>query len=116
MSLMLCIMFAMIVDLSSEDHNGSIVITPSFRFIAWINLSTIPIALWSPAGANISFMLLSLQYTLKSLDLNPCAWSHRMERSIPWNLQYSSKYSIAVDASVFIYLCRRESRVFVDGY
>ena len=105
MSLILCIMFAMIVDLSSEDHSGSIVITPSFRFIVWINLPTIPVALWSLAGANISFLLLSSQYTLKSLNLNAFAWSHRMERGIPWSLQYSSKNLIAVDASQFLYTC-----------
>ena len=101
MSLIHGFMFATIVDMSSDDHSGSFFITPSFCFIVWISLSTIPVALWSPSGAIISFMLLSLQYTLKSLDLNACAWLHLIERGIPWNLQFSSRYSNAVDASQF---------------
>ena len=70
MSLILCIMLATIVDMSSDDYSGSIVITPCFCFIVWISLSTIPVGLWSPVEAIFSFMLLSLQYKLKSLDLN----------------------------------------------
>ena len=89
--------------MSLDDHIGSIVITPSFRFIVWISLSTIPVALWSPAGANISFMLLSLQNTLKSLDLNACAWSHLGDLGKPWSLQCSSRYSITVDATQFLF-------------
>ena len=45
MSLILCFMLATIVDMSSDDHSGSIVITPSFRYIVWISLLTIPFAL-----------------------------------------------------------------------
>ena len=54
MSLILCFMFATIVDMSSDDQIGSIVSIPKFRFIVWISLSTVPIALWSPAGLSIS--------------------------------------------------------------
>ena len=48
--------FATIVAKSDGDHNGSCSITDIRRFIVWIKRSTIPVALWSPAGANISFM------------------------------------------------------------
>ena len=44
-SLIICIMFATIVEMSSDDQRGSIVITPSLRFIVWISLSNIPVAL-----------------------------------------------------------------------
>ena len=69
-SLMLCIILATIVDMSSDDHSGSSDITPSLRFMVWINLSTITVALWSTAGASFNLVLLSLENTLKSLDLN----------------------------------------------
>ena len=43
--LMLCIMSATIVDMSSDDHSWSNFITPSLRFMIWINPSTFPVAL-----------------------------------------------------------------------
>ena len=44
-SLMLYILSASIIDMSSDDHSWSNFITPSLRFMVWINPSTFPIAL-----------------------------------------------------------------------
>ena len=41
-------------------HLGSMSKTASLRFIVCISLSTIPVPLWSPAGASISLMFLFL--------------------------------------------------------
>ena len=82
-SLIDSIIFATIVARSDADHNGSCSMTAILRFIVWINLSTIPVALCSPTGASISLMFLFLQKISNSLALNACAWSQRSDLGIP---------------------------------
>ena len=54
----------------SELHMGSISSTARRRFNVCISLSTIPVPLWSPAGANISLMFLFVQNISNSFALN----------------------------------------------
>ena len=65
-------------------------------FIVCNRRSTIPIPLWSPAGADISLLFSFLQIISNSFALNASAWSHLIDPSIPWSLHYHSRYSIAV--------------------
>ena len=85
------IILATIVARSAEDPRGSCSITAILRFNVWIRRSTIPVALWSPAGASISFMFLILQNISNSSALNAWAWSHLIDRGMPWYWQYSDK-------------------------
>ena len=57
----------------------------SLLFIVCINLSTIPVTLWSPVGACFRLMLLSLQNILKFFALKACAWSHLIDLGMLWN-------------------------------
>ena len=75
----------------SEHHMGSISNTAKRRFSVCISLPTIPVPLWSPAGANISLIFLFLQNISNSFALNACAWSQRIDRGIPCTLQYRSR-------------------------
>ena len=87
------IMFSIIADILfasvSFDQLVSKFIAASLLFIVWIGLSTVPVPLWSPVGASINFLLLSLQKISKFFALNACAWSHFSDLSIPWNFIYS---------------------------
>ena len=103
MSLMDWIIFVTIWARSALDHSGSDCMIAIWCFIVWIRRSTIPVALWSPAGASMSLMFLSLQYTAISRALKASAWSHLIELGIPWKLQYSSRYISAVSVSQFLY-------------
>ena len=93
------VIFSAMVVLS---HMGSMFIVASLRFNVCIKRSTIPEARWSCVGENFSFMFLSLQYISNALDLNACAWSQRMLRGIPWNLQHCFRNSIAVCVSQLV--------------
>ena len=77
------IILATIVARSAEDHKGVMFHYGDSHFSVWINLSTIPVALWSPAGASISLIFLFLQKSSNSLALKAWAWSHLMERGMP---------------------------------
>ena len=83
-------MFSIIADISfaivTFDQFLSTLIAANRLFIDWISLSTIHVHLWSPAGAKISFMLLSSQKTSKLCALKACALSHLIDLGIPWNL------------------------------
>ena len=72
----------------SLDQLLSMIIAASRLFNAWINFPTIPVPLWSPVGASISFILLSLRKISKFFALF-CAWSHLCDLGIPWNFIYS---------------------------
>ena len=85
------IILATIVARSENDQKGSCSITAILPFNVWINLSTIPVALWSPARASISLIFLFLQKSSNFLALKAWARSHLKERGMPWNWQYSSK-------------------------
>ena len=56
-----------------EFHMGSMSNTAKRRFSVCISLSTIPVPLWSPAGASINLMFLFLQNTSKFFALTVCA-------------------------------------------
>ena len=86
-SLIFWTMFAITVVISSNGHNGPIAIMPNLHFIVCTNFSKIPVARWSLSGASICSILVFLQKTLKSPDLNACAWSQCSERGIPWSSQ-----------------------------
>ena len=98
------------------DHLVSLFNTDRRRFIVCIRRSIMPTALWSPAGASISFILWLLQKISNCLDLNAWAWSHLIFLGIPSNFIYFSRYSIAVsvcgyrknlstDASIYESFC-----------
>ena len=59
-------------------------------------------AVWSPAGASISFMFLFLQNTSNSRALNAWAWSHLIDRGMSWNWQCSDKQFKAVSETQFL--------------
>ena len=82
-SLIDSIILATIVAKSEDDHKGSCSITEILLFNVWINLSTIPVALWSPAGASISFIILFLQNSSNSFASKAWPWSHLKERGMP---------------------------------
>ena len=82
-SLIDSIILATFVAKSAEDHKGSCSITAILLFNVWIRLSTIPVALWSPAGASISLIFLFLQKSSNSLAIKAWAWSHPNERGMP---------------------------------
>ena len=69
----------------SFDQLLSMFIAASRLFIVWISLSTVPEPLWSPVGASISLMFLSLQKVSKFVALNACAWSHLFDLGMPRN-------------------------------
>ena len=66
---------------------GSISRTANRRFIVWISRSTIPVPLWSPAGARISFIFSFLQKISNSFALNAWAWSNLIDLGIPCCLE-----------------------------
>ena len=76
MSFISCMISATLTASVICDHLVSLLKTDRRLFIVWIKHYITSIALWSPAGASISLMLLSLQNILNCLDLNVCAWSH----------------------------------------
>ena len=82
-------MFSIIADILfanvSFDQLLSTFIAVNLLFIVCINLSTIPVPLWSPVGASINLMLLSLQKISKFFALKACAWSHLIDLGMPWN-------------------------------
>ena len=82
-------MFSIIADILfasvSFDQLLSTFIAASLLFIVCISLSTIPVSLWSPVGASISLILLSLQKISKFFALKACAWSHLFDLGYPWN-------------------------------
>ena len=82
-------MFSIIADILfasvSFDQVLSTFVAASLLFIVCINLSTIPLPLWSPVGAKISLMLLSLQKISQFFALKACAWSHLIDLGMPWN-------------------------------
>ena len=65
------------------DQLVSMFSTDRRLLIVWMSRSIIPVALWSPTGASISFMLLFLHYMSNCLHLNACDWSHLMFLGIP---------------------------------
>ena len=111
LSLIDSLIFATIVARSDEDHNGSCSITAILRFIVWINISTIPVALWSPAGANISLIFLFLQKISNLRALNAWAWSHLSDRGMPWNWQHSDRLFNVVSVSRSSETCACGKRV-----
>ena len=56
---------------SSDGFGSSCAITKSLSFMVLIKRSTNPVALWSPTGLNITFMLCSWQKFLTSLEIKP---------------------------------------------
>ena len=56
---------------SSDGFGCSCAITKSFSLMVLIKRSTNPVALWSPTGLNINFMLCSRQNSLTSLEMKP---------------------------------------------
>ena len=80
-------MFSIIADILlanvSFDQLVSIFIAANLLFIVGNNFSTIPVPLWSPVGASISLMLLSLQKILNFFALKACAWSHLIDLGMP---------------------------------
>ena len=82
-SLMFSIMCVILSANVSLSHLASMFIAESRLFIVCIIPSTSPVPLWSPAGAKINLMLLSLQKISKFFDLNSCAWSHLNAPGMP---------------------------------
>ena len=54
----------------SDGFGCSCAITKSLSLMVLIKRSTNPVALWSPTGLNITFMLCSRQNSLTSLEIN----------------------------------------------
>ena len=65
--------------------------TYNWTFTVCNRRSIITVALWSPAGASIKFMLLSLQNISNSPDINACAWLQLRFLWMLWNVIYFSK-------------------------
>ena len=86
-SLMLLMILATRFANVTGDQLGSTSSTANRLFIVCINFSIMPVPLWSPAGARNSFIFLFLKNNSNSFTLKACAWSHLIERGIPWSLQ-----------------------------
>ena len=75
----------------SFDQLLSTFIAANLLSIVCINLSTIPVLLWSSVGASINLMLLSLRNISKFFALKACAWSHFIDLGMTWNFIWSFK-------------------------
>ena len=100
MSLIDWIIFVTIWARWALDHSGSDCMIAIQRLIVWIRRSIISVALWSPAGASISLLFLSSQYSSNSRVLKAWAWSHLIERGIPPRESYNIHWGIYV---LFLY-------------
>ena len=87
----------------SFDHFSSMLIATSGLFSRLNSLSTIPVPLWSPVGASISFMLLYLQNFSKFFFFERLCVIAAYLSPKPWNPMYSLKYVSAVSMSQLIY-------------
>ena len=56
---------------SSDGFGRSCAITKSLSLMVLIKRSTNPVALWSPTGLNITFILCSWQNSPTSLEIKP---------------------------------------------
>ena len=56
---------------SSDGFGCSCAITKSLSLMVLNKRSTNPVALWSPTGLNMTFMLCSRQNSLTSLEIKP---------------------------------------------
>ena len=64
----------------------------------WIRRSTMPVPLWSPARAKISFIICFFR-KFQTIWLSDWAWSHLIDRDISCSMQYFSRWWIAVSVS-----------------